>query len=60
MKLEGGRSMTRLQCVQTAVSQQLEFLEKHQPDCVVVIVTFGAEVCVYTDSGNKSLVARHS
>jgi len=58
MKLDGGRSMTRLQCVQTAVSQQLEFLQKHQPDCVVVIVTFGAEVCVYTDGGNKSLVAR--
>merc|ERR1711908_235258 len=47
-------------CVQAAVSQQLEVLQRQQPDCVVVIVTFGAEVCVYTDGGNRSLIARRA
>jgi len=60
LKLEGGRSMTRLQCVQAAVSQQLEALQRQQPECVVVIVTFGAEVCIYADGGNRSLVARRA
>merc|ERR1712196_624264 len=60
LKLEGGSSMTRLQCVQAAVAQQLEVLQRQQPDCVVVIVTFGAEVCVYTDAGNRSLIARRA
>merc|ERR1719316_2263478 len=60
LKLEGGRSMTRLQCVQAAVAQQLEALQRQQPDCIVVIVTFGAEVCVYTDGGNRSLIARRA
>merc|ERR1712093_330076 len=60
LKLEGGSSMTRLQCVQAAVAQQLEVLQRQQPECVVVIVTFGAEVCVYTDSGNRSLIARRA
>jgi hypothetical protein len=60
LKLEGGRSMTRLQCVQAAVSQQLEALQRQQPDCNVVVVTFGAEVCVYTDAGNRSLIARRA
>eukprot|EP00930_Biecheleria_cincta_P052686 TRINITY_DN3797_c0_g1_i2.p1 TRINITY_DN3797_c0_g1~~TRINITY_DN3797_c0_g1_i2.p1 ORF type:complete len:1298 (+),score=257.87 TRINITY_DN3797_c0_g1_i2:313-3894(+) len=60
LKLEGGRSMTRLQCVQTSVAQQLEVLRRQQPDCTVVIMTFGAEVSVYTDSGNRSLIARRA
>eukprot|EP00931_Biecheleriopsis_adriatica_P072912 TRINITY_DN47294_c0_g1_i1.p1 TRINITY_DN47294_c0_g1~~TRINITY_DN47294_c0_g1_i1.p1 ORF type:complete len:1282 (-),score=241.75 TRINITY_DN47294_c0_g1_i1:79-3633(-) len=60
LRLEGGRSMTRLQCVQTAVAQQLEALQRQQPDCTVVIMTFGAEVSVYTDSGNRSLIARRA
>jgi len=60
MRLESGKSMTRLQCVQTAVSQQLEALQRQQPDSTVVIVTFGAEVCVYTDGGNRALVARRA
>merc|ERR1712093_906058 len=60
LKLEGGSSMTRLQCVQAAVAQQLEVLQRQQPECVVVIVTFGAEVCVYTDSGNRALIARRA
>jgi len=60
LKLEGGRSMTRLQCVQAAVAQQLEALQRQQPECVAVIVTFGAEVCVYTDAGNRSLIARRA
>jgi hypothetical protein len=58
LKLESGGSMTRLQCVQAAVSQQLVTLQKDMPDCIVVIVSFGAEVCVYTDGGNRSLIAR--
>jgi hypothetical protein len=60
LKLEGGRSMTRLQCVQTAVTQQLETLQRLQPECVVVVVTFGAEVCIYTDRGDRSLIARRA
>lgn len=58
LQLEGGGSKTRLQCVQAAVAQQLGALEQREPACVPVIVTFGAEVCVYTDGGNRSLVAR--
>jgi hypothetical protein len=60
LKLEGGRCVTRLQCVQSAVTQQLEALQSNQPDCAVVIITFGAEVCVYTDGGNRSLVAKRA
>jgi hypothetical protein len=60
LKLEGGTTVTRLQCVQTAVSQQLAALRRNQPTCIAVIVTFGAEVCVYTDGGNRSLVARRA
>jgi hypothetical protein len=60
VNLEGGRSVTRLQCVQSAVTQQLEALQSHQPECAVVIITFGAEVCVYTDGGNRSLVAKRA
>merc|ERR1719230_1027488 len=48
------RSVTRLQCVQAAVVQQ------RQPECIPVIVTFGAEVCVYTDGGNRSLISRRA
>jgi hypothetical protein len=58
LKLESGGSMTRLNCVQTAVSQQLVSLRQNFPDCIVVIVSFGADVCVYTDGGNRSLIAR--
>jgi hypothetical protein len=58
LKLEAGGSMTRLQCVQSAVSQQLVSLRQGMPNCNVVIVSFGAEVCVYTDGGNRSLIAR--
>lgn len=52
--------MTRLQCVQTAVAQQLEALQHQQPDCIAVIVTFGAEVCVYSDIGSRSVIARRA
>jgi len=58
LRLEGGGSMSRLQCVQAAVAQQLEALQQRQPQCIPVIVTFGAEVCIYTDGGSRSLVAR--
>ncbi|CAE8684637.1 unnamed protein product [Polarella glacialis] len=60
LKVTGNGSVTRLQCVQSAVSSQLEALRKEQPDCVVVIVTFGGEVCVYTAGGNSSLVAQRA
>lgn len=60
VKLEGGSSATRLQCVQSAVAQQLKSLDKQQPDCKVIIVTFGAEVRIYTDGGNTSLIARRA
>jgi actin-related protein len=60
LKMDGGRSMTRLHCVQAAVTQQLQALRSTQPDCIAVIVSFGAEVCVYTDSGGRSLVARRA
>eukprot|EP00928_Gymnodinium_smaydae_P039803 TRINITY_DN27113_c0_g3_i1.p1 TRINITY_DN27113_c0_g3~~TRINITY_DN27113_c0_g3_i1.p1 ORF type:complete len:1272 (+),score=228.98 TRINITY_DN27113_c0_g3_i1:66-3881(+) len=58
LKLDDGRTATRLQCVQVAVAQQLETLQQHHPECVVVLITFGAQVCIYTDAGNRSLVAR--
>lgn len=60
LKLEGGGSMTRLECVQASVAQQLDVLRRQQPDCTVVIMTFGAEVSVYTDGGNRSLIARRA
>mmetsp|Transcript_133412 Transcript_133412/g.426492 ORF Transcript_133412/g.426492 Transcript_133412/m.426492 type:complete len:1270 (+) Transcript_133412:62-3871(+) len=60
LKLEGGGTATRLQCVQTAVAQQLEVMERELPDCVVVLITFGAEVCIYTDGGNRSLVSQRA
>jgi len=60
MKLDEGRSMTRLQCVQSAVTQQLGMLRKHHPESTVVVITFGAEVCIYTDMGNRSLVAKRA
>jgi len=49
---------SRLQCVQSAVLQQLDELHKQHPECVAVVITFGAEVCVYTDHGNSAKVAR--
>jgi len=60
LKLESGGSSTRLQCVQSAVMQQLAALQANHPECVAVIITFGAEVCVYTDNGGRSLVARQA
>jgi actin beta/gamma 1 len=60
LKLGNGGSVTRLQCVQSAVAKQLEALQKQQPECAVVIITFGVEVCVYTDGGDRSLIARQA
>jgi hypothetical protein len=60
LKLKGGGSMTRLQCVQAAVTQQLEALRRQQPDCVVVLITFGMEVCTYTAGGSRALIARRA
>jgi len=60
LKLEGGGYATRLQCVQTAVAQQLLVLQQQHPGSIAVVITFGAEVCVYTDSGNRSMVARRA
>jgi len=60
LRLEGGGSLSRLQCVQAAVTQQLEALQQRQPECIPVIVTFGAEVCIYTDGGKRSLIARRA
>jgi len=57
-KLEDGTSVTRLQCVQAAVQTQLETLKNS--DSVAVVVTFGAEVSVYTDGGSRSVVARRA
>jgi len=58
MRLDNGQTMTRLQCVQAAVAGQIEALQQQQPGCIVVIVTFGAEVCVYTDGGDRCLLSR--
>jgi len=60
LTLEGGGTATRLQCVQSAVAQQLRVLQQQHPDCIAVVITFGAEVCVYTDGGNRSMVARRA
>lgn len=60
MKLESGGSTTRLQCVQLAVVQQVERLQELHPDCIIVVITFGAEVSIYTDGGNRSIVARRA
>lgn len=38
--------------------QQLEVLRTEHPDCIAVLVTFGAEVRVYTGCEGSSLVAR--
>jgi len=57
-KLEDGTTVTRLQCVQSAVKTQLETLK--QADSVAVVVTFGAEVSVYTDGGSRAVVARRA
>jgi len=59
LQLAAGTTATRLQCVQGAVSAQLEGLRMQQPDCVAVVITFGMDVCVYTDGGHSSLVSRH-
>jgi len=59
LALEGGGSATRLACVQAAIAQQLEDLQQRHPGCVAVLVTFGAQVCVYTDGGARSMVATH-
>jgi actin-related protein len=58
MKLEDGTNVTRLQCVQAAVKTQLEALK--ESESVAVLVTFGAEVTVYTDGGKRSVVARRA
>jgi actin-related protein len=60
MKIDGAGSMTRLGSVQAAVASQLEVLERQEPQCIVVLVTFGAEVCIYTDGGNRSVVSRRA
>lgn len=57
VQLQGGATATRLQCVQAAVSAQLEVLRKKQPECVAVVITFGANVCVHIDGGHTSTVA---
>lgn len=58
LKLARGDSATRLTCVQSAVKQQLEQLNRDHPESMVVIMSFGAEVCVYTDGGDRSCIGR--
>jgi len=60
LRLEGGGSATRLECVQSAVVQQLEVLQQHHPECVAVVITFGAEVCIYSDGGARFIVGRRA
>jgi hypothetical protein len=56
--LEDGTTVTRLQCVQAAVKTQLEALK--QCESVAILVTFGAEVTVFTDGGKRSVIARRA
>jgi actin-related protein len=50
-----GTSVTRLQCMQQAVREQLTALREQQPDCVIGLVTFSNEVRVFIDGGHGSL-----
>jgi len=51
-------SVTRLQCVQTAVHAQVEALRRAQPDCPIVIVPFSATVSILTEQRSLTLDGR--
>merc|ERR1719356_151885 len=60
VNVPGAESMTRLQCVQSAICQQLETLRQQQPECIPVVITFGMEVSVYTAGGSRSVIGRRA
>lgn len=45
--------VSRLQCVQTAVHSQIEMLQRNQPDCVAVLITFDNTVTIHGDGFSK-------
>ena len=54
-----GSSVTRLECMQQALVEQISTLEKQQPDCIVALVAFSNHVDVLTDSGSTVTVEAH-
>jgi hypothetical protein len=52
--------LTRFQCVQATVMEQLQSLQNTDPDSVVVLVTFGSEVVVHTNCGGSVKISSHS
>jgi len=53
-------SVTRFQCVQATVMEQLQSLKKSDPESVVVLVTFGSEVVVHTHDGGSVKISSNS
>jgi len=51
-------SVTRLQCIQTAVHAQIEALRSSQPDCPIVIVAFHSDVTVITEHRSLQIGGR--
>lgn len=51
-------SVTRLQCVQTAVHAQVEALRRVQPDCPIVIVPFSSGVSILTEQRSLAIEQR--
>lgn len=48
-------SVSRLQCVQTAVQSQIEALRNMQPDCPIAILPFSSGVTIMTESHSTTL-----
>merc|ERR1711988_778032 len=51
-------SVSRLQCIQTAVHAQIEALRQAQPDCPIVIVAFHSDVTVITEQRSLQIGGR--
>jgi len=51
-------SVTRLQCIQTAVNAQIEALRSSQPECPIVIVAFHSDVTVITEQRTLQIGGR--
>jgi actin-related protein len=51
-------SVTRLQCIQTAVNAQIETLRSSQPDCQIVIVAFHSDISIITEHRSLQIGGR--
>ena len=52
-------SVTRLQCMQQALLEQICVLEAQQPECLVALVAFSSHVDVLTDTGRMVTAEAH-